>query len=245
MTNANTLSDPTGLETLENFAAAAAFNKWLFNAVNPYCNGKIIEIGSGIGNLSQYLLQNYASVTLTDLRPEYCAVLKTTFQQHPHLEAVKLLDIARPDFEENNTLLLNKFDTVIALNVIEHIQNDVLALQNCKKLLAKNGQLIILVPAYKKLFNGLDSSLGHFKRYKKSGLAAIFTNQKLQVTASRYFNVAGIFGWWFTGKILHKKLIPGYQLNIFNKLIPLFKFLDKIILNKAGLSVIVVGKRVD
>ena len=243
MITSATTSDPAGFETLEIFANAPAFNQWLFDEVSPYCSGKIIEIGSGIGNLSQYFLKNFKDVTLTDLRNEYVEILNKKFTDTPGLTAVNLLDISSPNFDQTHSSLLNSFNTVIALNVIEHIAADDLAINNCRKLLAPNGRLIVLVPAYPALYNSLDKKLGHFKRYDKSTLSSILKLQKLQVTHAAYFNFAGIFGWWFTGKILNKENIPDYQLSIFNKLTPLFRVIDKLIFHKAGLSIIAVGKR--
>lgn len=233
--------DATGQETLERFADAPAFNRWLYQSISPYCSGRILEIGSGIGNISTLLLEEHAHVTLSDLRQAYCDKLQQRFGRHPHFEGVFRLDIAPDNFESHYPGLLHQFDTVIALNVIEHIQDDARALNNCKKLLRDNGKLIILVPAYQSLYNPFDAELGHYKRYTLKELGKKMQATGMELVHTRYFNLAGIPGWWFTGSVMKKKVIPGVQLKIFNRLVPLFRVVDNLVLKRAGLSAIAVA----
>src|SRR5258706_6791813 len=112
-------SDPVGFETLEIFSEAPSINRWTFEKISGSVQGKILEIGSGIGNISGFLLANQPSVYLSDLRQEYCHLLQEKFYGHPHLRGIYLLDLSLPDFKTQYADLLEKFDTVIALNVIE------------------------------------------------------------------------------------------------------------------------------
>jgi SAM-dependent methyltransferase len=201
-------TDPAGLETLELFEQAPRFNRWLYDTIAPYCGGHLLEIGSGIGNISRLLLQQKGPVTLSDLRMEYCNRLRILFADRPNLSAVVQLDLSLPGFEQVYSDLLHRFDTVIALNVIEHIENDGLAINNCRKLLRQNGQLIVLVPAYMGLYNSLDRELGHFRRYSGNTLKKLLEAQGLSVTHTQYFNFAGIGGWWFSGSLLKKNSSP-------------------------------------
>jgi SAM-dependent methyltransferase len=146
-----------------------------------------------------------------------------------------------PDFDTEYVDLLGSFDGVFALNVVEHIADDVLAIANAKKLLRKGGRLVILVPAYQMLFNEFDKALEHYRRYTEGSLKSVFQKNNFQIVHSQYFNFAAIAGWWFSGNILKKKTIPTGQMKIYNMLVPIFKIVDKIVLNKAGISVIVEG----
>ena len=233
--------DHSGLETLELFANAPHFNKWLFENISSYCQGNILEIGSGIGNISKLLLQQNLQVTLSDLRKDYCEQLLLDFGKNSNLQNVLQIDLSLKDFEKKYEQSLHKFDTVIALNVIEHIEDDNLVINNCKKLLKPNGRLIILVPAFMKLYNSFDKELGHYRRYNKKKLGDLFQTQHLQIIRIQYFNCAGILGWWFTGSILKKKIIPRNQLAIYEKLVPLFRLFDNLLMKRIGLSVIAVG----
>ena len=234
--------DPAGLETLELFSQTHSFNRWLFDSIASYCRGSILEIGSGIGNISKYLLQMQGPVTLTDLRAEYCNKLTSLFSGRPSLEAVCQLDISSPVFEQAYPSLLHRFDTVVALNVIEHIRNDALAVNNCKNLLRKNGLLIVLVPAYQWLFNTLDVELGHFKRYRAESLKQLLQAQGMEVVHTRYFNSAAMPGWWLAGSVMKKKIVPYGQLKLYNRMVPAFRMLDRLLMHQTGLSVIAVAK---
>ncbi len=234
--------DPTGLQTLELFADAPAFNNWLYQSIAPLIKGTVMEIGSGIGNISEFLLKHHEKVILSDLRPEFCTSLQQRFTNSPQLLGVHQADLSLTDFAETYPYLLHKFDTVIALNVIEHIQDDALVIRNCKSLLKEQGVLIVLVPAYSSLYNSFDKELGHYRRYNKKSITTLLVNQDLKAINTKYFNFAGIFGWWFTGSVLKRRHIPKGQLKLFNKLVPLFRIMDKLVLHKKGLSVIAAAQ---
>jgi SAM-dependent methyltransferase len=235
--------DKEGLSTLETISRANKFNQWMFDTIYPYCKGRILEIGSGIGNISQFFVDAKACITLSDIRENYCSQLKDRFSDASTLEDVILLNLIDPDFERKYAHYKNTFDTVFALNVVEHIKDDVLALKNCKFLLKDGGTLLILVPAYQSLYCSFDRELGHYRRYTRKTLSNVFEENHFKIDHYRYFNSAGILGWIFSGKILKKKTIPEGQMGIYNKLVPVFKIFDKIFLRAIGLSVILVGKK--
>ena len=235
--------DKEGLNTLETISKAEKFNRWTFDTIFPYCSGKILEIGSGIGNISQFFIEANASITLSDIRKNYCNQLKKRFSNSPALEEVLLIDLTDPDFENKYQEYEKTFDTVFALNVVEHIEDDSLALKNCHFLLKDGGTLLILVPAYQSLYCRFDKELGHFRRYTKKTLGKIFKLNNFHIKDSRYFNAMGIFGWIFSGKILREKTIPEGQMDLYNKLVPVFRIIDKMFLRSFGLSVIIVGSK--
>ncbi|HEX3768593.1 MAG TPA: class I SAM-dependent methyltransferase [Puia sp.] len=236
-----THSDPIGFETLEIFSGTSAINQWLYDNIKKFASGKILEIGSGIGNISAHLLRDHTDVSLSDLRPEYCALLRKKFGKDLHLQQVYELDLSLSDFKNKYVDLLEKFDTVIALNVIEHIENDSLAIQNAKSLLRRNGKLVILVPAGQSLYNTLDKELGHYKRYSKTGLKNLLRTAGFEISYCSYFNAAGILGWWLSGTVFHDKVITSSKLHLFNQLVPVFRILDWFITPVTGVSVISAG----
>jgi 2-polyprenyl-3-methyl-5-hydroxy-6-metoxy-1,4-benzoquinol methylase len=234
--------DIEGEETLMAIAAADLFNQWMFDTIKPYCKGKILEIGSGIGNISSIFIKENYVLTLSDIRDHYCERLTHQFIHFPNCEKVINLDLVDENFDLKYSHLLESFDTVFALNVVEHIYDHKLAIQNCKKLLRKGGHIIILVPAYNFLYNRFDKELEHYRRYTKASLSEIIS-PTFTIIHEQYFNFIGMFGWYFSGRILNKKTIPKGQMKIYNKLVPIFKIIDKIVLNKMGLSVIKVGRK--
>jgi SAM-dependent methyltransferase len=237
------ITDEAGLKTLEIFADTDRFNSWLFKTLTPYCTNNLLEIGSGIGNISKFLLQHFSEVTLSDMRAEYREVLEKNFGDNPNLKKIQVIDLSEKRFEETYQSLQNGFSTIIASNVVEHIEDDHLAIKNCKSMLKKNGRLIVLVPAYQWLYNSFDQSLGHYRRYNKTALCKLFSDEGFNIIHSSYFNFCGIFGWWFSATVLNKKNMPKDLVNIYDKFIPLIKLADALVLHKAGLSVIVAGEK--
>lgn len=231
--------DLEGLVTLNVIEKADHFNEWMYDIIRPNCNGRILEIGSGIGNISQFFIRDKQEIVLSDLRENYCEIIK---QKYPNNTIIKI-DLVHNDFDNEYKNLIGTFNTVFALNVIEHIENDVLAIANCKKLLKFGGKLTILVPAYQFLFCDFDVELEHYRRYTKSSLNTIIDKNNLKRKKTFYFNFIGIFGWFFTGKILKKKTIPEGQMGLFNKLVPVFKLADFLTFRKIGLSVICVSEK--
>ena len=238
-----TVTDKTGKNTLDVIGEADQFNHWMFRTILPFSKGKILEIGSGLGNISTFFLDNENEIMLTDLREEYCDHLREKFGSRSNLMGVEQLDLINPDFENIYSEHLGNYDTVFALNVIEHIEDDNLSIRNCKKLLKNGGHLIILVPSYQNLYNKFDEELGHFRRYTQKSLSNLFLKNNLTIIHKQYFNLMGIAGWYLSGNLLKKESIPSQQMKIYNKLVPVWKILDFIVENKVGLSTIVIGRK--
>jgi len=237
--------DPEGRQTLETIAEAHNFNRWTYDIIRPYCKGTLLEIGSGIGNISRYFLEDNFQIHLSDIRNDYRNFLKTRFPETDRQGRIHHLDLVDPDFSTKFENFRNSFDTIFALNVIEHIQNDKLAISNAISLLKPGGSLIILVPAFAGLYNNFDRELMHFKRYNANDLNSLLTSQELKILDSFYFNAGGIPGWIFSGSFQKNKTIPPQQMKTFDKLVPIFRMLDKILFRKVGLSVISVGKKLN
>ena len=236
-----THADRSGLETLELFSEAGQFNGWMFERIRGHCRGAILEIGSGIGNMSAYLVDHFADVTLSDMQPEYCRRLRRDFGERSSLRDIFSVDLAAVDFERAYPQLLGRFDTVVALNVVEHIDDHELAIRNAHRLLRNGGRLVILVPAYPWLYNSLDRELGHFRRYTKKSLERLLSGERLRVVEMGFFNAAAIGGWWLAGSVLRMNKIKKGLLNLYNSLVGVMRLADKVVGRRIGLSIIVVA----
>jgi SAM-dependent methyltransferase len=179
---------------------------------------------------------------VTELQSEYCDIIRKRFGDQQNLRDVIAMDIVDPEFDLKYKQWFGSFDTVFALNVVEHIADDRKAIANCKKLLKKGGHLIILVPAFQSIFNHFDTALGHFRRYTNKTLRPVFEANDLTIIHHQYFNLIGIAGWWVSGSLLRKKIIPEGQMKLYNFFVPIFRIIDRIANKWFGLSVIMVGK---
>ena len=237
-----TTLDPEGAETLATISKAGKFNKWMYDQIRNYLKGDILEIGSGIGNISIHVIEDGYNITLSDYNAEYCFLLKEKFRNEPKVKDVIRIDLLQPGFEREYASMRQKFDTVFLLNVIEHVEDDNKVIQNISFLLKKGGHAIILAPAYNWLYSRFDKELGHYRRYTAASMTQVVTQTgRFDALACRYFNAAGITGWLLFGKVFHKKLIGSTEMSAFNALVPLFRLLDKIVCNKIGLSVIIIA----
>lgn len=232
-----------GKNTLNVISAANKFNRWMYERIKPYCTGDILEVGSGIGNISRFFLQDKASMVLSDLEEEYFSLLTERFSDNTNLKGIVQLDFSDPYLEKHHPEMIEKFDTVFALNVVEHIPDHYGALQNAGKLLKSGGKVIILVPAFNSLYNQFDVQLGHERRYTEKSLQSVLQDNGFEVIHSSYFNAIGILGWYFTGRILEKKEIPSGQMKFYDTLVPVWKIVDFFMSKLAGLSVIQVGQK--
>lgn len=234
--------DEIGFSTLLNISDADRLNNWMFESIQPYVKGKTLEIGSGIGNISSVFVDHKMPLYLSDYSDEYCRFLRKKFPSEPCVKDIFRIDLVDKEFDTTHAHLIGTFDTVFALNVVEHIDDDQLAVANCYKLLAPGGQLILLMPAYQALYNRFDKELGHFRRHTRKSMDKLLSKQ-FQVIRTWHFNLAGIFGWFLFGSVLRGKNIEKGQMNVFEKLVPLFRLADRLTFNTIGLSVIGVGRK--
>jgi len=233
--------DPVGLHTLEVIAKADRFNRWMYDQFRDQLKGEILEIGSGIGNVSKLVIEEEHSITLSDYNEEYCKELKKKFEGNKNVKGIISIDLLDPEFEKKYSGYKERFDSIFLLNVIEHIQDDSFAIRNCKYLLKQNGHLILLAPAYAWLYSSFDKQLGHFRRYTLKSLGDLLKKNNFSILTGSYFNCTGIGGWLLFGKIQRQKMLSGSEMSAFNKIVPIAKGIDKLFGKKVGLSAIVTG----
>ena len=235
--------DPTGYETLEIISRATAFNRWMYDTIRPFLSGEILEIGSGIGNISEFLIRDGYSIALSDYNPAYCHMLRKKYASTPNVSNIFTIDLQHPDFYTVYRALQQKFDTIFLLNVIEHLADDQKAVEYCSFLLRPGGRLVMLAPAYPFLYSRLDKELGHFRRYRKKDFSRLLTERRFRVVHRQYFNVLGMLGWFLFGRLGGEKQLTAGKFSLFNKLVPLARWLDQLLLKKTGVSVVAAGEK--
>jgi SAM-dependent methyltransferase len=229
-----------GHSALERMATAPEFNFWMYQTISPYISGKILEVGSGIGNISKHFINNCRDISLSDFDDEYINVLKQRFPDNK--EKIFKLDLADIYFETNFRHLNESFDSIFLLNVLEHIEDDYRAIENCKLLLKPGGRLLVLVPCYSFLYSEIDKLLGHYKRYTSRSLNRVLTDNKLKIGNTFHFNMLGIAG-WFWNKIFRQSHISETKMKLYNRLVPVARIIDKFTFRKIGLSVISIANK--
>lgn len=218
---------------------AKSFINWNYGEIRPYLKGKILEIGSGIGTYSAQIVRDFpqSPVFLNDIDQDFIKTLEAKFSGYENIKIIpkNLLDAA----ESRDAADL--FDSIVALNVFEHISDDVLALNNAYQMLAPGGRLIFQVPAHKFLYNHFDKVVGHYRRYSKNELMAKIRQTPFQIKNFFSFNFFSIPGWYIEGKIMKRKTISGHSIKCLNFLVPIFEFFEKYIFRKKiGISFIII-----
>jgi SAM-dependent methyltransferase len=232
--------DQPGAETLEIMAAAPRYNIWQYRRIARFLGRRVCEIGSGIGNMSALLTHDRPELLLlTDPDPYYRKLLEQKFLGHPGLRVEAL---TLPDAGAAGRFGVLGLDTVVALNVIEHIEEDIAAMRSMRDMLAPGGKAIVLVPALPFLYGTLDKELGHARRYSRRELGAHMEEAGLRVERLFYFNVAGIAGWFVNARLRKVPRIPLDQLRFFDAMVPVLRLEDAFPL-PFGQSLVAVGVR--
>ena len=239
----NSDQDFAVFETLQSISNAPNFNYWMYKTISPYLKGSILELGSGLGNISEYIVKDFNDVTLSDYNLDYCEFLQKKFHGSPNVKQIISLDLQDLQFKSKNTHLKESFDSIVLLNVIEHLKDDQLSVDYCHFLLKKNGNLILLAPAYQLLYSKLDKEIGHYRRYTSKSLSSLL-HKDFVIQHKQYFNFLGMCAWLIVNKILRRKKLSKSSMITFNKLVPMAKVLDKVIAHKLGVSNIVVGQKI-
>jgi 2-polyprenyl-3-methyl-5-hydroxy-6-metoxy-1,4-benzoquinol methylase len=233
--------DYTGHANLEMISASSRFNEWMYKRIKTGLRekmGNILEVGSGLGTISEKLIRDMgpsSHITLTDISVRYVQLLSIKYS------SFKNVSVSRMDLnsgEDYSKIGYEKYDSIIAINVLEHVRDDQLALREIYKMLKTGGILVILVPCNKFLYNVIDKGLGHFRRYTKKELCSKINETSFTILCMHYFNTVGMVGWYLNGNLLKKAGISPTASKWFDRLVPLLDCFDRVTSNMTGLSLI-------
>jgi len=212
--------DVYGSQVLGRLNRAPRFTKWMADVIRPYVGEKVLEIGAGIGNLTLQLIPR-RMYWASDINPLYLTYLENIGLNRPYMR------VGYTDGENSESFPKEqKFDTVICLNVVEHLADDLAALNNIRGVLEDGGRAIVLVPCGPWLFGTLDEVLGHQRRYTKKQLVELAEKAGFHLENVMAFNRVGVIAWWLNGRLLRKRTFGLWQIKMLNLLTPLFRVLD-------------------
>ena len=226
-------------ETLDDLSAAVHYNEWIYKMLCPYLGKRILEIGCGTGNLTGYFTR-HGLVLAADVNSEYLE------KAQRRLKDISGVTYQKVDLEKSLSPLRRfRPDTVICVNVLEHIFNDHKVLARCFELLPPGGKFLLFVPALQSLFGSMDVSYGHFRRYSSQELKRKMEDAGFQVEYCRYLNLLGIPGWWFNGILLRRKIIPRAQMLLYDWIVQFSSKVEHFLPKPVGLSLFCVGRKPD
>ena len=220
-------------QELENFDKATVWRKYVYFEIKKFIIGNTLEVGAGIGSFTNNYKHLVKNLTLSELDEKNFQYIKKKFES----ENIKITNSLTENINES-------FDTIMYLNVLEHIKDDIEEINQAFKKLNKNGHLIILVPAHNKLYSKFDKEIGHHKRYEMKFFKNINISNS-EISKIIYLDATGYF-LYYLNKIFFKEEVYPSKLKIFlwdKFFTPITFFLDKILLNRVGKNIIYILKR--
>ena len=218
---------------LDNFDKATIWRKYIFLLIKKFIRGSVLEVGAGIGSFTSNYKDIPSKLTLSEIDNNNLYIIKEKFSN----ENINFTNKVTKDLNE-------KFDTIMYLNVLEHIEKDKNEISQAFEKLNVNGYLIILVPAHNELYSNFDKAVGHFRRYKISFFKDIKIKDSKLINLI-YLDALGYF-LYFLNKIFFKEEVYPSKLKIliWDKIFtPLTFFLDKLLFYKFGKNILYVIKK--
>ena len=228
-----------GAAILDSLAKTPRFNRWMASVVSPFLGQRVLELGSGIGNLAMHLSRRRSAYFASDIDDEHMARLRIRFRDRPNF-SIQLCNLENPAHFE--PLKSRNIDSVVCLNVLEHVPDDNQGLRNICSVLQPGGTAVVLVPEGQSIYGTLDEVLGHCRRYSEAELRGKMEAAGLRVEQIIRFNRVTRPGWYVNGRLLKKKTFSPFQLAVFDRLVWLWRRIDKL-LPWPPVSIIAVARK--
>jgi SAM-dependent methyltransferase len=233
--DANNLHE--GYNTLARMDQAPRYNAWLGAKLRKHLGPRVLEIGAGIGTITRELLTGRELVIALEADPFYVERLKNAFRSEPRVRPVHA-SVEATDWEG---LAQEGLDSVVLSNVLEHIEDDGLAIRQFRRVLPRGGNLVILVPALPALFGTIDQAIGHFRRYTPETLRRVIEAGAFRLESLQWMNILGIPGWFLNGRVLKRRSVPPLQLRVYDRIAPLLARAESVIKLPIGMSLLAVA----
>ncbi|MBW3541519.1 MAG: class I SAM-dependent methyltransferase [Planctomycetes bacterium] len=217
---------------------SAPYVRWQCEQFAPFLGNRILEVGCGVGSVVEQLGQR-ESIHGIDVEPELVEYCEQRFAGRPECR-FSVIDISHADAAMLKSLADGRFDTIVCINALEHIRDDVRALLGMEAVLAADGRIALLVPAHPWLYGRYDTLDGHFRRYSKASLRRLVAHTNLRIVRMRYFNAVGALGWWVHYRLLRRARHSRRQLSAMNRLLPVVRRMERLIPPPFGLSLTAV-----
>ena len=214
---------------------AVKYFAWQGRLVLPHLGRRIVEVGCGTGNFTGMLLDREVVVAV-DVEPGCVQRLCRRYPGRRNLHTYVTHDI--------RSLACYAPDSVVCLNVLEHIEDDRAALCDMASILAPGGVIVLLVPAFPALFGPIDHNLGHYRRYTRRSLTKLVGGCGLRMRRAHYMNIAGFFGWWMNARVFRRQVQSAAQITFYDRvMVPLLSRAESLGHPPFGQSLLAVLER--
>src|SRR5579872_6106500 len=226
-------------DDLETMSEAVRYQAHIFDVLRPFIGTQVLEVGCGIGTTTRRLLEVADRIVCIEPNQNCATRAKAEFEDESRV-AIRVCHLEECAPGE----LANQFDTVICVNVLEHIEDDVRALRLFRDVVAgTGGRVLIWVPAVQAIYGPHDAALGHHRRYSRESLTKAFDAAGLDVVGLRYSNPIGLLGWIYNLYVSGNTEHTAGQVRLFDRLVaPWALPLERLITPPIGLSLFAVGR---
>lgn len=217
------------------------FARWMYRTVRGDLGETVLDAGAGIGTFTEILVSDHRRVAVLETEPAFLDSIRTRFDSN------SAVTVHRGDLTDENSLAgIGAVDSVLCLNVLEHIDDDQAAMRNLLKQTKPGGSMVALVPAYPWLLNKMDRAIGHHRRYGRGEFVQRLESSGWKVERVFRFNAFGLPGWFVAGNLLRRSTPSRGLYRLFDSLVPVFALLERMLIRGSiGLSLIAVCRRVD
>jgi len=216
--------------------------RWRFSTIEPFLGRVVLDVGAGVGTYSSLLIESGRHVLVVEPSVDCLEVLHRRFDGDAR---VLIMGCTMEDPLVAARAKEMGVDSLISINVLEHIEDDSQALANLAAALPPDGKAVFIVPAHPWLYTPFDTAVGHFRRYKRRELQHKLSAAGLEAVRIFYFNAFGIPGWWLAGHtVLRRRSGSRWGNWFFDTLTPLFRAFETTVLRgMIGVSLVAVCRR--
>ena len=223
------------LRVLEDLEQTKNYSSWILELIAPHVSGRILEVGAGRGTYSTYFVE-HGHLTALEPSAAHSAALRERLKDYPNAVVITA--------QLDGSAAPGSYDTVVLLNVLEHIPDDHQALGDIYEALAPGGKMILWVPAFEALYGKFDQRIGHYRRYRRNELLALVHNVGFQQVTARYTNMPGFFAWWVAVRVLGRTPTSGRLTVIYDRFfVPVIRRVERFVRPPVGQSLLVVAQR--
>ncbi|HTS50551.1 MAG TPA: class I SAM-dependent methyltransferase [Bryobacteraceae bacterium] len=223
---------------LDLFAVVLNWKSYWSRQIRPFLRGDILEVGAGIGANTRFLDPG-DSGRYVCLEPD-AQLISQLRQELPQIQTRRSREVVCGTLQ---SLPHQPFDTIVYIDVLEHIENDREELDLAASLLAPGGRIIVLSPAHQRLYTPFDAAIGHFRRYNRAMMRSI-SPTGLRLECLRYLDSAGLFASGANLLMLRQSMPTRAQLRFWDGwIVPCSRVLDKLFFYAIGKSIVAVWQK--
>ena len=229
---------------LEAMSCAENYRRWIVEIFAPHLGRRVVEVGAGKGAFSELILEHgVESLSLVEPSPEMFRELRERVEG---LRPGAVVETYNTIFTEAAPLISASVrpDTIIYINVLEHVADDVAELELMRHTLADGGRAFVFVPALGWLYGSFDRQIGHHRRYSKRELEEKCRRAGLRVLDAGYLDLPGVLPWWVKYRLLRSETMEAGAVKLYDKFcVPLIKTVETRLRPPIGKNIFLVAEK--